>query len=377
MYFFHKVILIISSERWGKIFISKHHYALTLAELGNRVFFLNPMDENLGIGEIRVEESSLSKNLHIVTYRSFFPWIFKFHITWLFDILIKIQLKKILKKLAAKIDVVWDFNCSYVYNDLSVFNAELNIFHPVDKMGADTAHKKADIVFSVSPLILEDYRVPGVPRFLLNHGLSKKFQEIAMEAIMPVNYSKKKITVGYIGNIIQPSMDRAVIKEIILTNPEVEFYFIGPYTSGNNIYNDYKKEDELFVNFLKSYSNVTLTGTLTTGEIANEIKKFDVFFICYKNSQNYRCDNSHKVLEYLSTGKAVISTPILYYENSDLLIMSKSNEEYAALFVNIISNLSFYNSIDLMEKRKAFALENTYEKQILKINKLVNEHLVL
>lgn len=44
--FNNKTILIISPEPWGKMMISKHHYALELAKLGNEVYFLNPPNNN-------------------------------------------------------------------------------------------------------------------------------------------------------------------------------------------------------------------------------------------------------------------------------------------------------------------------------------------
>jgi energy-coupling factor transporter ATP-binding protein EcfA2 len=37
-----KNILVISPEAWGKSKLSKHHYALTLAAIGNKVWFLQP-----------------------------------------------------------------------------------------------------------------------------------------------------------------------------------------------------------------------------------------------------------------------------------------------------------------------------------------------
>jgi hypothetical protein len=373
--FADKVIMLISSEAWGKIFISKHNYAVSLAELGNTVYFLNPMDEKLGRGEIKVEQSSTNKNLFIITYRPFFPWLFKFHARWLFDILIKQQVKKILNKLHTGIDIVWDFNCSYLYNDLSVFNAAIIIFHPVDKIGADVQNKKADIVFSVSPLILQDYKLPEIPRFLINHGLSKQFESISNEAPAARRNYNENIQAGYIGNILQTSMDRDIIKQLVSIHTNIDFTLIGPYSNkGNNICNDYSTDDEAFINFLNTCANVTLTGILTSEQIAKEISKFDFFFICYKDSQNYRCDNSHKVLEYLSTGKVIVSTPILFYKKSDLLVMSKNNSEYINLFSDVINNLDFYNSTELMARRKDFAKDNTYVKQIKKIEALINAH---
>ncbi len=40
-----KTILIISPQEWGKMLLSKHHYALELAKAGNIFYFLNPPDK--------------------------------------------------------------------------------------------------------------------------------------------------------------------------------------------------------------------------------------------------------------------------------------------------------------------------------------------
>lgn len=373
----NKAILIISSEAWGKIFISKHHYAVALAELGNRVYFLNPVNFNLLKGDILIETSSVDEKLFIISHRPFFPWILKFHVKWLFDVLIKVQVKRILKKINAKIDIVWDFNCSYLYNDLSMFNAEIKIFHPVDMLGVDVIKKKADIVFSVSPLILHDYKVPGVPKFLINHGLSKEFEVVANRPTSSDNYKNRPIKVCYIGNLLIPSLDRELIKQLVLIHTNITFTFIGPFShKKNNIYNDYKEEDETFISFLNNCSNTIFTNTLSPAEIANEIDTFDAFIVCYKKTAHFRCDNSHKVLEYLSTGKVVISTPLLFYESYDVIEMSNKAISYEDLFDKIINDLDHYNSIRLMDKRKSFAKENTYKKHISKINMLITENVL-
>lgn len=369
-----KVILIISSEAWGKIFISKHHYALTLAQLGNIVFFLNPPDFGLPYGTVRIENYSLEKNLSIVTYRPFFPWILKFHAKWLFNILIKLQLKKILKRLKAKLDIVWDFSCSFLYNDLSVFNAGLRIFHPVDRLSADARNKRSDILFSVSPLILKDYAVKNVPAFLINHGISEEYKEIAEQPPIPVDYSHKTIKIAYIGNLVIPTLDRDVLLRIISGNTHVNFTFIGPYSNKqNNVSSDFNSKDKEFIDTLRSFPNVSLTGILSTRELADKIQEFDIFFICYKSTGNYRCDNSHKILEYLSTGKVVVSTPILFYQDSDLLQMSKGVGDFENVFTTVIRNLDFYNSVEKMTERKNFAKNNTYRDHLKKIEQLITQ----
>src|ERR1043165_2973102 len=43
-----KTIVILSTEPWGRMLLSKMHYAIELAELGNDVFFVNPPRETGG-----------------------------------------------------------------------------------------------------------------------------------------------------------------------------------------------------------------------------------------------------------------------------------------------------------------------------------------
>ena len=60
--------MIISPERWGKIKVSKHHYALTLAKRGNVVYYLNPPSIS---GPFSINVKNVRQNLKIINYRTF------------------------------------------------------------------------------------------------------------------------------------------------------------------------------------------------------------------------------------------------------------------------------------------------------------------
>ncbi|MEI2709146.1 MAG: hypothetical protein V9E96_09060 [Chitinophagaceae bacterium] len=102
--------------------------------------------------------------------------------------------------------------------------------------------------------------------------------------------------------------------------------------------------------------------------------KIDVFI--YVNSSVKDVNggaNSHKILEYLSTGKVIVSTYLSYYFNQTLFPMTGKGEEddYTALFSTVINNLEQYNNREEQIKRITYALENTYEKNIQKINQFI------
>ena len=54
-----KKAIVVSPQSWGKMFISKHHYAVELSKLGYEVFFVNPPKENKlgGLPQIKIEET--------------------------------------------------------------------------------------------------------------------------------------------------------------------------------------------------------------------------------------------------------------------------------------------------------------------------------
>lgn len=363
----NKTILLISSEAWGDIYISKHNYAIALAERGNQVYFLNPVLESLPRGSIQCEKSLVHTNLFIITYRPFFPWFIKFHFRSLFDLLMKRQARKILKKIDEPVNVVWDFNCSYLFKDLKTF-APISIFHPVDHISDEVRNKQATLFVTISDNLLSQYANAKVPKLKIDHGLSDNYVSIAKQPVRPY-FSQSYYNACYIGNLIISTLDREVLLEIVDANQNITFHFIGPFDAkGNNVdVNGQNKNTDEFIALLRSRKNVILYGIKTQKEIADMLLQFDFFLICYKQTATFNNDNSHKLMEYLSSGKVVISSYLSSYKDSDMLIMSRHNEELPNVVKSAIPMLNFYNSIDLQKKRKAFVLERTYEKNIQRI----------
>ena len=85
--------------------------------------------------------------------------------------------------------------------------------------------------------------------------------------------------------------------------------------------------------------------------------------------------NYHKVMEYLSTGKVVVSNNITTYKPlPNLVIMTKerdNNDNLPALFKEVINKLDYYNSDDLKIERTQFANSNTYSNKIINIENLL------
>ncbi len=374
--FENKTIFILSPENWGKMMLSKHHYAIELAKLGNSVYFITL---NLSIKGITISKTEYN-NLFLVNYSPFFPYKIKFHSRFLFERLMKFQIKRILNKVNKHVDIVWCFDFQN-YPNLKYFKAKKSIFHPVDPV-VETFHispaKTADIIFSVSEKILSSFNKISKPKFFINHGLNNTFAKSAKDYIPKNNYKhKKKIKIGYFGNLLRNDIEHQILKRIILENKNVEFHFWGPLLfKQSNIGGSNSKKVNSFINFLKETENVFFNGILYKEDLINAIKDIDIFILIYRLAKTSDRSNAHKLIEYLATGKAIVSNQFSTYKKyKDLIIMpfDDDDKQIPKLFKETVNNIEYYNSVELQKKRIEFALDNTYEKQIERIEKIISE----
>jgi hypothetical protein len=117
-------------------------------------------------------------------------------------------------------------------------------------------------------------------------------------------------------------------------------------------------------------------GSLMTIRTAEILQTMDMFLICYDTDKYAEIvANPQKVIEYFSVGNIVVSSKLLDHKtNADLILMSNQNKELPAIFKQAVENISDYNSEELRKKRIDLALSHTYEKQLIKLEKIIAEH---
>lgn len=363
MKFVNKNILIISPERWGVNRVSKHNYAIALAR-NNRVYFLNPPSKVRGI----IAVPSGHENITVLDYKSTFMGLNRLlFIQPLFTILSRFEINR-LQKFCGPFDIVWSFD-PFRFQNLSLFGAGLSIFHCVDFVNTHLdlfCAKTADIVLSVAQPILDKYQPLNRITHFINHGVSPVYLKAKVNSTRP----SQRIKCGYVGNLLSFGIDHEMLIEIIRQNTEIEFCFIGPLESSN--LGKFKPQD-VFIHQLKSFRHVTLLGQMTPEEIAEKIQSFDLFLICYHaEKMGPIVSNNHKLLEYLSTGKVVVSNRISTYDllAPPLFEMVKQRDDLPIRFQEVIKNLVDFNRDDLRESRIQYAQSNSYENQLHKIELL-------
>ncbi|HEY6899248.1 MAG TPA: hypothetical protein VI233_01335, partial [Puia sp.] len=313
-----KTILILSPQSWGKMFLSKHHYAVELAKRGNTVYFLDPPEQGASDLDKAIDITPLphAPNLYKIRHKLYFPYALKFHALPLFHALVRPHLNRVVRAMGKKPDIIWSFDIGHLYPLGHFKKAECRVFHPVDEpltRVAIGAARGGQIIFSVTREILEKYHGFDVPRHFINHGVQADF-------LLPVNVGAapgNPIRVGLSGNLVRPDLDRPTLLQIVAENPGVVFECWGSYSfRQSNIGGNDDNDTADFIKALQSHSNVVLHGAIPTGDLAKEIHRMDAFLICYDiNKDQSKGTNYHKIMEYLSTGKVVISNTVTTYKD--------------------------------------------------------------
>ncbi len=376
--------MIISPSKWGNIYLSKHHYSIELAQLGNEVYYLEPVISSNN-KEIKIWQPLTDlPNLKIIT--AHMPKLYemlRFKLRSVYDILMPFFIQGLLKKITKNLDIAWCFETN-LYSNLKNFEALLTIYHPVDLAAYRFQRKiaaSADITISISESIAEGFKHYSKKVLFVNHGLSKPFTEVAEQTLQYLKkgenkkYSARRISVGFVGNLCRSDLNRDFIIAVIKEHPNITFHIWGPKRI-SNVDGELTERTIEFISFLKTNSNVFLHGVKSGTELALEIKNCDILLLALNNSKMYDGSNSHKIIEYLSTGKAIVSHFVNTYANEELLVMASddSSKQLMIEFNKVVHDLEKYNSKERQIKRIEFALNNTYSKHIQEIESYVNSY---
>lgn len=349
----NKNILLISPEPWDHIFVSKHHYAIHLAERGNRVFFLNPPKRFDGVSETDHE------NVFLINYSGFSPGL-RFYPTILQKYFIRRKFNAFQKQCNVEFDVVWSFDNSVFYNFSALPDRVLKICHIVDlnqDFQTGIAARTANYCFCTTELIKKRLLQFNPRVFKINHGFNSRLDNTTI--ILP---GKSKIKALYAGNLAIPFIDWPLLTLLVEAQPDVDFIFIGPGKEHATIEN--------YIQALQLKKNVFFPGRISSNELNKYYRASDILLICYKDKFHETQANVHKMMEYLGSGKVIIATHTAEYDalaEDSLIAMSSQNKAFMDLFSDTLKNLTYWNASDKQRSRMMFALDNTYEMQIRRI----------
>jgi len=287
-------------------------------------------------------------------------------ISWINERLLLWQIKRAMSGLGLQTPILWvtvvvanavalrlrrELGCYLVYYCVD----NITVFPGVDSAYLATLeedlHRGADIAFFVNHALLVHYQGRNENTFYVGHGVDfEHFSRVHTDSLpVPgdmvsiVRASQGRIA-GYMGEI--NGMDADLIAYLANENPSVSFVFIG--TS----YED--------ISVLQALPNVFFLGQKAYQDLPAYLSCFAVCCLYYKTNLEFnKYRNPKKLLEYLATGRPVVSVdiPEVSYFGGAIAI-AKTFAEYGQLLRCALSE----DSALKRSERVNFAASQTWEK---------------
>lgn len=359
-----KSILIISPEEWSSHAVSKHHYALTLAYLGHRVFFLDPPNPSLRRLILRMLPDQ--PNITVVQGPKVAPGL-RFYPSPLRLWLETRWLANFERTIGCVIDTVWLFENSRFF-DLRFARNRLKIYHQVDlnqDFNPITAARTADVCFCTSDGILTRLLPHNERAYKINHGTAVPTQPLALSSEQTTCFINGETNAVYIGNLDMHYLDVDLLAQAIQAHPTVRFHFVGGYSAQGQLHKLTSKQP-----------NVVWWGKVQSQLIPAILAKADIVLCAYKAAQfREQLASPHKFMEYLASGKTIVATYTDEYKDKrHLLEMVDDSSDYHATLALVLDNLDFYNSSERQAQRVTFAMAHTYPRQLEAIFSILQQH---
>lgn len=358
-------ILIISPESWDSGFVSKHHYAITLASNNHLVYFLDPPVDHLK--KFRIKKTKYP-NLWCING----PLVAKglrFYPKILRNFIENRWLKLLETKIGRKFTTVWLFENSRFY-DLNFAGNRLKIYHQVDlnqKFHFPKAAITANICFCTTDFIKRKLIRYNEKTYKIHHGVSIPLTNQLLTETQNDFFKINIINSVYVGNLDISYLNINLLSSLIRQFSKVQFHLVGKY----------EENGELFI-CCSDCKNITWWGQVASEIIPAILTRCDIQLLTYEAKDKWEIQqlaSPHKMMEYLASGKVTVSTYTDEYKDKrHLLEMVDDSKDYFTIFEKVINNLSYFNSLEKQIERIEFANNNSYFKQLETIEAYLKQH---
>jgi hypothetical protein len=258
------------------------------------------------------------------------------------------------------VEVVWLFENSRFF-DMNFAGERLKIYHQVD-LNQDFHPREAaassDLAIALSRPI--EVAIAGsAKQFLrLTHGCFQNAKPELAPPELEAVFQQYRVNAVITGNLAIAYLDTALLADLVAENPNVAFHFVGRFIEGQGLHAD-----------LCAAPNAVFWDQQPAEALPSFLRRADVLLVAYLAEEHLdQLANPHKIMEYLASGRCVLATRTLEYaDRPDLLETARNREDFKNRFASIVSNPSAFNAPDLVARRRAFAADNTYSRQVDRI----------
>lgn len=285
------------------------------------------------------------------------------------------HVRRAVKALDVKAPILWLYNPYYI-NLIGKFGEKLSCYYNYDEFANYVSNqrikdmiqgyeaqlcKKVDVIFTTSRAqcgVRQAYNpnthfVPNAADFeLFNRALTPGIEIPEDIAGIP------RPIVGYAGRMAA-QMDVQLLRRIAETYPDFSLVLIGPDELP-------RSEDERAMRALK---NVYFLGWKKPSDLPNYMSVFDAALIPYQLVGHVLSGYPTKLHEYLAAGRSVVATAMPELRPyQDVLRIAGTNDEFVAMVAEAVKD----RSPQAIDARVAVARENTWEKRVEEIYRIID-----
>jgi len=360
----NKAILIIGTEPWCGPLVSKHHIAIELCKR-NQVIYLDPA---LHLGALlrgqwpRLEYPEPYHDIQPQTLERLRPWqLPKSETVWLAGKMTEYLIEAQIRIRGFKPDLILSFDPSYVF--LAGRWQTPFIFYSVDTQSNTQAEARAlseaDLVIAATDVLYHRYLGRARELKYLPHGITADALTDHARPIPADMAALPRPIAGFVGSI-NAHLDISLIEQVARAKPDVSIVFIGPYNKesyGGGI------PDESLVR-LKRLPNVHLVGSKPSEQLGAYISACDIGIVPYDLKHPRVHFSLHKTLQYLTLGKAIITTCSLP-EGTHVpgVYVGENAEAFADAMIKALAD----QSESVATEYRVFAQQHGWDKRIAQL----------
>ena len=298
---------------------------------------------------------------------------------WLYRLFLRLneriitkRLKQVIRLLNIK-DYIYINSFNFHYPDIAKnLSPVLTVYHCVDPLiieydkrhGVVSEHKlitQSDIVICTSKQLADEKRALNPHTYFVPNAADISHSGKALDEGLEIHESIRNLpkpVIGYFGTI-ERRMDFELLKQVIESNPDKSFAFVGPLSP------------EFVPEWFSNTPNVYLPGRQDYKDMPAIIKGFDVAIIPFKKDDVSKTIFPLKLFEYLGAGKPVVITnfnPDLKEFTQGAVTFCNNAEEFNQAINDSLKN----NTFSMRQQRIQVAQQNTWHKRVEEIGNIIS-----
>lgn len=384
-------IICLSTTSWDGIWGSRQQIMSRLAK-SNRVIFVEPppefrqlisgreyRKEALGsIAKWRRGVQLIRDKLYVYPLPLLFP-LRSLHLSNLLSTKwIAVFLHRVMKELEVRSPIIWNYHPKSA-ELVEKLGEKLFIYHCIDEFSAgrfgpffrkatirqeEKLLQRSDIVFVWSKSAYEKKKKHNPNTFFVPSGVDAEHYLKATRETTPIPADMKQLSrpiCAYIGGVSEQKVDFSLLETLACSLPRANFVLAGPL-----------KLHHLDIDKITAKPNIHYLGQIAVDRLPNYLKAVDVCLLPYQINDHTRYIFPLKLFEYMATGKPIVTTDLPEVRDfTGLVRIARTRHE----FLDHVRAALDEDDPKAQRARINMALDNTWEKRIERLSRLIYQHL--